>query len=72
MVRNKAKGGAWKHAPFLIQKKNTMAILDENENVVVKYDYDAWGKHRVLNSAGTVITDTQHIGYKNPFRYRGD
>jgi RHS repeat-associated protein len=25
----------------------------------------------VLNSAGAVITDTQHIGHKNPFRYRG-
>ena len=50
---------------------NITAILDENENVVVKYDYDAWGNHRVLNSAGAVITDTQHIGHKNPFRYRG-
>ena len=50
---------------------NITAILDENESVVVKYDYDAWGNHRVLNSAGTVITDTQHIGHKNPFRYRG-
>ena len=38
---------------------------------MVKYDYDAWGNHRVLNSAGAVITDTQHIGHKNPFRYRG-
>ena len=50
---------------------NITAILDESENVVVKYDYDAWGNHRVLNSAGAVITDTQHIGHKNPFRYRG-
>ena len=48
-----------------------MAILDESGNFVVKYDYDAWGNHRVLNGAGTVITDTQHIGHKNPFRYRG-
>ena len=64
-------GGAWKHAPFLIQRGNITAILDEKENVVVKYDYDAWGNHRVLNSAGAVITDTQHIGHKNPFRYRG-
>ena len=50
---------------------NITAILDENESVVVKYDYDAWGNHRVLNNAGAVITDTQHIGHKNPFRYRG-
>ena len=64
-------GGAWKHAPLLIQRGNITAILDENESVVVKYDYDAWGNHRVLNSAGAVITDTQHIGHKNPFRYRG-
>ncbi len=50
---------------------NITAILDGSGNVVVKYDYDAWGTPRVLNSAGTVITDTQHIGHKNPFRYRG-
>lgn len=38
---------------------------------MVKYDYDAWGAHRVLSNTGATITDTQHIGHKNPFRYRG-
>ena len=53
------------------KKTNSTAILDESENVVVKYDYDAWGVPCVLNSAGATITDMQHIGNVNPFRYRG-
>ncbi len=40
-------------------------------NVVVKYKYDAWGNHKVLDAAGEEITSSSHIGNKNPFRYRG-
>ncbi len=40
-------------------------------NVVVKYKYDAWGNHKVLDAAGAEITSSSHIGNKNPFRYRG-
>ncbi len=42
---------------------NIIAILDSNGKVVVKYEYDAWGKHKVVDANG--------IGVLNPFRYRG-
>ena len=47
------------------------AILDTNGAVVVKYVYDAWGNHLVLDANGQPITDANHIGNLNPFRYRG-
>ena len=39
--------------------------------VVVKYVYDAWGNHAVLDADGIDIDDSNHIGNLNPFRYRG-
>ena len=38
---------------------------------MVKYVYDAWGNHLVLDANGQPITDANHIGNLNPFRYRG-
>ena len=37
---------------------------------MVKYRYDAWGTCKVLNASGTEITDANHIGNLNSFRYR--
>jgi RHS repeat-associated protein len=51
---------------------DVIALLDENYNIVVKYTYDTWGKVlSVTNASGTLITDTTHIGHRNPIRYRG-
>ncbi|MBD5583540.1 MAG: hypothetical protein HDQ88_00425 [Clostridia bacterium] len=50
---------------------NIIAILDGNGEVVVKYVYDAWGNHAVLDAKGNDIEDANHIGNINPFRYRG-
>ena len=51
---------------------NVISLLDENGSIVVKYIYDAWGNHAVLDGAGNDITDDDlHIGNLNPFRYRG-
>lgn len=50
---------------------NICALLDSNGNVVVRYVYDAWGNHAVLDANGADITDVNHIGVLNPFRYRG-
>lgn len=49
---------------------NIIAILDSNGNLIVKYRYDAWGNHKVLDASGNVIIDASHIGNLNPFRYR--
>ena len=38
---------------------------------MVEYVYDAWGNHAVLDSNGNDLTDSSHIGNRNPFRYRG-
>ena len=47
------------------------ALLDREGNVVVKYVYDAWGNHAVVDANGADINDVSHIGNLNPFRYRG-
>lgn len=47
-------------------------ILDEQFNLVAKYNYDSWGNVlSVTDANGTQITDQNHIGNMNPFRYRG-
>ena len=38
---------------------------------MVKYSYGAWGYNGVSDINGTEITDENHIGNLNPFRYRG-
>ncbi|MDE6000983.1 MAG: RHS repeat-associated core domain-containing protein, partial [Clostridia bacterium] len=48
---------------------NIIAILDSIGNVVVKYVYDAWGNHAIVDINGEEITEG--IGVLNPFRYRG-
>lgn len=50
---------------------NIIALLDSNGSVVVRYVYDAWGNHAVLDANGADIADASHIGNRNPFRYRG-
>ena len=50
---------------------NIIAILDESGAVVVRYIYDAWGNHAVVDANGNDIEDMSHIGNVNPFRYRG-
>ena len=60
--------------PYLCRKDmlgNILALLDGSGNVVVQYKYDAWGNHTVTDANGNAITDADHIGNLNPFRYRG-
>ncbi len=38
---------------------------------MVKYIYDCWGNHAVIDANGQDIVNMQHIGNLNPFRYRG-
>ena len=60
--------------PYLCRKDmlgNILALLDSSGNIVVQYKYDAWGNHTVTDANGDAITDADHIGNLNPFRYRG-
>ena len=49
---------------------DVIAII-QNGKVVAKYEYDAWGNHKVFNPNGTENTSTSFIGNINPIRYRG-
>lgn len=47
-------------------------IYNAAGDIVSHYVYDSWGKTlRIENSAGEEETNTESIGYLNPFRYRG-
>ena len=49
---------------------NVIEILDIAGTTVVKYTYDAWGNHKVLNPNGTENISTEFVGNINPIRYR--
>ena len=49
---------------------NVIEILDTTGTTVVKYTYDAWGNHKVLNPNETENISTSFIGNINPIRYR--
>ena len=49
-----------------------IGILNSNYQKLVDYEYDSWGKIvSVKDQNGNIITDSNHIGNINPFRYRG-
>ena len=53
---------------------NVIALLDNTGAIVVKYAYNAWGNCKAWdanNDEITAATHATHIGYLNPFRYRG-
>ena len=50
---------------------DVVAIYTAQGTLVAKYVYDAWGNHKVYSGNNIPVTDTAHIGYINPIRYRG-
>ncbi|HIR22194.1 MAG TPA: hypothetical protein IAB32_00210 [Candidatus Scatosoma pullicola] len=50
---------------------NITEILDSDGKIMVRYKYDAWGNHVVLNPNGSENKSSTFIGNINPFRYRG-
>ena len=58
-----------------------IAIYDTEGDLQCKYNYDAWGNHRVGNARNELIYDSatgviaagyeNHIAIQNPIRYRG-
>ena len=48
------------------------SIYKYDGSLVASYIYDSWGNIvSVQDAEGNAITDTNHIGHLNPFRYRG-
>ena len=54
-------------------QNDIIGILDNELNQIVSYTYDSWGKLlSIKDGQGKDISnDKNHIGYKNPYRYRG-
>ncbi|WP_055666131.1 RHS repeat domain-containing protein [Desnuesiella massiliensis] len=50
-----------------------IGLIDSDGVRVVSYAYDSWGKLISIKDKDgkDVITDKTHVGYKNPYRYRG-
>ena len=57
-----------------IFKKNLqndiIGIYDSSNVLVARYEYDAWGNHKVYDQNGSLNTISTSIGNINPFRYR--
>lgn len=53
-------------------QNDIIGILNNNLEQIVSYNYDSWGKLiSIKDQQGNDITnDVNHIGYKNPYRYR--
>ena len=52
-------------------QNDVLGILNSEFEQIVEYEYDSYGKIKsIKDGLGNVITDTNHIGYINPFRYR--
>ena len=60
-----------------------IGIYDNNLQIIAKYDYDAWGNHKIsylendvfvdfdpTNSYNEISNNNLYIALKNPFRYR--
>ena len=49
-----------------------VGIYNGNGDLRAKYTYDSWGNvTSITDGNGNVITDQNHVGNLNPFRYRG-
>lgn len=52
-------------------QEDIIGIINNNYDRVVTYEYNSWGQIvSVIDALGNIITDTNHIGIVNPFRYR--
>ena len=52
-------------------QEDIIGLTDSSYNLVCSYEYDSWGRLiSIKDNSNNIITDTSHIGYINPFRYR--
>lgn len=51
-------------------QNDIIGIYDSSNNLVARYEYDAWGNHKVYDQNGNLNTTSYFIGNVNPFRYR--
>ena len=78
VIKKGVAGIKYNNEYYMLRKDilgNIIGILDKNGVVIVKYKYDGWGRHKVLNASGNELTldnctATNKVGILNPFRYR--
>ena len=52
-------------------QEDIIGLTDSSYNLVCSYEYDSLGRLiSIKDNSNNIITDTSHIGYINPFRYR--
>ena len=52
-------------------QNDVLGLKNDNLEQIVSYEYDSYGKIKsIKDELGNEITDKNHIGYSNPFRYR--
>ena len=52
-------------------QEDIIGLTDSSYNLVCSYEYDSWGKLiSIKDNNNNIITNSSHIGYINPFRYR--
>ena len=52
-------------------QRDIIGIYDSNYNLVVEYQYDVYGKViSIKDKTGKEVTNSNHIGKINPYRYR--
>ena len=52
-------------------QEDIIGLTDSSYNLVCSYEYDSWGKLiSIKGDDNNIITNSSHIGYINPFRYR--
>lgn len=54
-------------------QNDIIGILNNNFEKIITYEYDSWGKLISIKDEqeNDITNDTNSIGYKNPYRYRG-
>ena len=51
-------------------QNDIIGIYDSNNTLVARYEYDAWGNHKVYDQNGNLNTTSYFIGNVNSFIYR--
>ena len=68
-------GLKYNDSTYLFEKNlqgDVIGIVDSKGDKVVTYEYDAWGKVlSIKDQNGNEISNQNHVGIINPFRYRG-
>lgn len=72
-VGDEVIGLMYNNSKYIFKKNlqnDIIGIYDSSNNLVARYEYDAWGNHKVYDQNGNLNTTSYFIGNVNPFRYR--